>query len=520
MDAIATSTLMTLAGRCRPCGSRAAEPPGRQRSQSHPAPRVLQRWRARTATQSAPAIRVGAEPPGRQRSQSHPAPRVLQRWRARTATQSAPAIRRSSTRPSSSGQQRAVQARARRRAVRPAAYRPRTAARAAPPGLAARASNVPSRRERGGAPFGQRRIALVQLIVHATFPSRFDQALQYRSCRPPSQPLVVGAWPPSADCSRHFSKSVRPSASIPVLSAALATVGCRRLAPVQQANRRPPFCPGPPVGAIDRSAGRPSNSWVGPLTGTTSQPSPPVLSRPAGWRHRPISRAPQQQLGGRRGSRAPLLLIASLCIVVGAVHERRSSSSLRSASSSARFTSAAPPHRFALHRRRRGSRAPLLLIASLCIRLRRASQQLAVPTWRGESAPRRSTAATSVSRGPWYRLRRASQQLAVPTWRGESAPRRSTAATSVSRGPTDGGPVCPRAVCGFIFSWRRKDFVGSAEWGWSRPTTDGGPVCPRAVCGFIFSWRRKDFVGSAEWGWSRLARFAAAMLGAFPTSSR
>ncbi|AXA87004.1 hypothetical protein DDF83_07970 [Mycobacterium tuberculosis] len=51
-----------------------------------------------------------------------------------------------------------------------------------------------------------------------------------------------------------------------------------------------------------------------------------------------------------RGSRAPLLLIASLCIVVGAG-----------------FTSAAPPHRFALHRRRRGSRAPLLLIASLCI---------------------------------------------------------------------------------------------------------------------------------------------------------
>ncbi|KAA8967745.1 MAG: hypothetical protein F6Q13_05460 [Mycobacterium sp.] len=28
---------------------------------------------------------------------------------------------------------------------------------------------------------------------------------------------------------------------------------------------------------------------------------------------------------------------------------------------------AAPPHRFALHRRRRGSWAPLLLIASLCI---------------------------------------------------------------------------------------------------------------------------------------------------------
>src|ERR1700678_2765700 len=64
---------------------------------------------------------------------------------------------------------------------------------------------------------------------------------------------------------------------------------------------------------------------------------------------------------------APLLLIASLCIVAGAGHGRRSSSSLRSASSPAQVMGAAPPHRFALHRRRRGSWAPLLLIASLCI---------------------------------------------------------------------------------------------------------------------------------------------------------
>ncbi len=46
---------------------------------------------------------------------------------------------------------------------------------------------------------------------------------------------------------------------------------------------------------------------------------------------------------------------------------RRSSSSLRSASSPARLICAAPPHRFALHRHRRDSSAPLLLIASLCI---------------------------------------------------------------------------------------------------------------------------------------------------------
>src|SRR5271156_5027934 len=62
----------------------------------------------------------------------------------------------------------------------------------------------------------------------------------------------------------------------------------------------------------------------------------------------------------RRGSCARLLLIASLCLVVGAGHVRRSFSSLRSASSSARVMCAAPSHRFALHRRRRGSCAPLL----------------------------------------------------------------------------------------------------------------------------------------------------------------
>ncbi|REN81945.1 hypothetical protein DSI80_11385 [Mycobacterium tuberculosis] len=48
------------------------------------------------------------------------------------------------------------------------------------------------------------------------------------------------------------------------------------------------------------------------------------------------------------------------------LHTPRSRSTT-SGVSGARFTSAAPPHRFALHRRRRGSRAPLLLIASLCI---------------------------------------------------------------------------------------------------------------------------------------------------------
>ncbi|KAF3411254.1 hypothetical protein BIT17_4504 [Mycobacterium tuberculosis variant bovis] len=45
----------------------------------------------------------------------------------------------------------------------------------------------------------------------------------------------------------------------------------------------------------------------------------------------------------RRDSSAPLLLIASLCIVTGATHLRRSSSSLRSASSPARMVSDATP---------------------------------------------------------------------------------------------------------------------------------------------------------------------------------
>ena len=99
----------------------------------------------------------------------------------------------------------------------------------------------------------------------------------------------------------------------------------------------------------------------------------------------------------RRGPSAPLLLIASLCIVTGAAHQRRSSSSLRSASSPARPISAAlprkrvevppaaqrrggvpPPHRFALHRHRRGPSAPLLLIASLCI-VAGAAHQLTRP---------------------------------------------------------------------------------------------------------------------------------------------
>ncbi len=47
----------------------------------------------------------------------------------------------------------------------------------------------------------------------------------------------------------------------------------------------------------------------------------------------------------RRGSLAPLLPIALLCIVAGAGHWRRSSPSLCSASSPARVTGAAPPHR-------------------------------------------------------------------------------------------------------------------------------------------------------------------------------
>src|SRR5580693_196818 len=83
-----------------------------------------------------------------------------------------------------------------------------------------------------------------------------------------------------------------------------------------------------------------------------------------------ISAAPPHRFALHRRwlrSSAPLLLIASLCIVVGSGHQRRSSSSLRSASSPAPVISAAPPHRFALHRRRLRSSAPLLLIASLCI---------------------------------------------------------------------------------------------------------------------------------------------------------
>ncbi|ASZ24359.1 hypothetical protein CK482_12275 [Mycobacterium tuberculosis] len=91
----------------------------------------------------------------------------------------------------------------------------------------------------------------------------------------------------------------------------------------------------------------------------------------------------------RRDSSAPLLLIASLCIVTGATHLRRSCSSLRSASSPARLICAAPAHRFALHRHRRDSSAPLLLIASLCIvtgatHLRRSSSSL-----RSASSPAR-----------------------------------------------------------------------------------------------------------------------------------
>src|SRR6202022_986050 len=72
----------------------------------------------------------------------------------------------------------------------------------------------------------------------------------------------------------------------------------------------------------------------------------------------------------RRGSYAPLLLIASLCIVTGAGHVRRSSSSLRSASSPARVMCAPPPHRFALHRRRRGSSAPPLPASSSAVQAR------------------------------------------------------------------------------------------------------------------------------------------------------
>jgi hypothetical protein len=64
---------------------------------------------------------------------------------------------------------------------------------------------------------------------------------------------------------------------------------------------------------------------------------------------------------------APLLLSAAHCIVADAEHWRRSSSVLRIASSPARIIGAAPPQCCALHRRRRGSLAPLLLSAAHCI---------------------------------------------------------------------------------------------------------------------------------------------------------
>ncbi|ASQ87499.1 hypothetical protein CE197_19360 [Mycobacterium intracellulare subsp. chimaera] len=63
----------------------------------------------------------------------------------------------------------------------------------------------------------------------------------------------------------------------------------------------------------------------------------------------------------RRGSSAPLLLIATLCIVAGAVHQHRSFSSLRSASSPARFISTAPPQSHVSPvpvRRRQGAKTP------------------------------------------------------------------------------------------------------------------------------------------------------------------
>src|ERR1700737_644991 len=66
-----------------------------------------------------------------------------------------------------------------------------------------------------------------------------------------------------------------------------------------------------------------------------------------------------------------VVLVRSLGLQALAVahvsHGRLSSSSLPSASSTAPVMGASPPHRFALHRRRRRSWAPLLLIASLCI---------------------------------------------------------------------------------------------------------------------------------------------------------
>src|SRR5271168_1651103 len=79
----------------------------------------------------------------------------------------------------------------------------------------------------------------------------------------------------------------------------------------------------------------------------------------------------------QRGSSAPLLPIAALCIVVSAAHLRHSSPSLRSASSSARLICATPPHRCALHRRQRGSSAPLL--TDLRQQLRRSLYPYCIP---------------------------------------------------------------------------------------------------------------------------------------------
>src|SRR5580693_3037622 len=85
----------------------------------------------------------------------------------------------------------------------------------------------------------------------------------------------------------------------------------------------------------------------------------PGISAPPSHRFVPRKRAVPPLHRRWRGSSAPLLLIASLCIVGGGGHRRPSSSSLRSASSVAGVIGAPPPHRFALHRRGRGSRAVL-----------------------------------------------------------------------------------------------------------------------------------------------------------------
>src|SRR5271170_1869581 len=116
----------------------------------------------------------------------------------------------------------------------------------------------------------------------------------------------------------------------------------------------------------------------------------------------------------QRGSSAPLLPIAALCIVVSAAHLRHSSPSLRSASSSARLICATPPHRCALHRRQRGSSAPLLPIAALCIVVSAAHLRHSSPSLRSASSSARLICATPPHRCALHRRQRGSSAPLLP----------------------------------------------------------------------------------------------------------